>query len=187
MKVTGEIKSKTGTETQFLPDTEIFKKTRFKFDILSQRLMELAFLNKGLKIRLKDERTDTEKEFHAKGGLKEFVDYLKSLKPDLLVCCHGRQILKEDLLSIGCINLHPCLYKYKGADPIVRLLADKETRASVGVHWMRKEVDEGEVIVERFLEVDGSGVVEVYNQLYPLYSQALVEALNRIKENNLKT
>ena len=118
---------------------------------------------------------------------KEFVDYLKSLKPDLLVCCHGRQILKEDLLSIGCINLHPCLYKYKGADPIVRLLADKETRASVGVHWMRKEVDEGEVIVERFLEVDGSGVVEVYNQLYPLYSQALVEALNRIKENNLKT
>jgi DNA gyrase subunit B len=91
MKVAGEIKSKTGTETRFLPDEEIFKKTRFRFDILSQRLMELAFLNKGLKIRLKDERTGMEKEFHAKGGLKEFVDYLDSSRTSL----HKKAVLIE--------------------------------------------------------------------------------------------
>jgi len=78
MKVVGKVEKRTGTETSFLPDPEIFKKTRFKFETLSQRLMELSFLNKGLKIKLKDERTGNEKIFHAKGGLKEFVVYLDS-------------------------------------------------------------------------------------------------------------
>lgn len=76
MKIVGKTKGKTGTETTFLPDPEIFKKTKFRFDILEQRLMELAFLNKGLRIYLKDERNNQEKIFHAKGGLQEFVVYL---------------------------------------------------------------------------------------------------------------
>lgn len=76
MKIVGTVKNKTGTEIQFKPDPEIFKIVEFKFDILAQRLMELAFLNKGLKIILKDERNSQEKEFHAKGGLQEFVTYL---------------------------------------------------------------------------------------------------------------
>jgi len=71
-------KNRKGTETTFRPDPNIFKKTQFKFEVLSQRLMELAFLNKGLKIFLKDERNDKEKLFHAKGGLLEFVKYLDS-------------------------------------------------------------------------------------------------------------
>ena len=78
MKMTGEVKSKTGTETSFKPDPKVFKNTSFKFDILGQRLMELAFLNKGLKILLKDEKEKKEKEFHAKGGLREFVHYIDS-------------------------------------------------------------------------------------------------------------
>lgn len=69
-------KKRKGTETTFLPDPEIFKTTKFKFDILSQRLMELAFLNSGLEINLKDERSGQEESFHAKGGLSEFVHYL---------------------------------------------------------------------------------------------------------------
>lgn len=78
MKVIKKVEKRTGTETTFLPDPIIFKNTKFKFDTLSQRLMELAFLNKGLKIKLKDERNDLEKIFHAKGGLREFVIYLDS-------------------------------------------------------------------------------------------------------------
>lgn len=92
MKNVGKIKAKTGTETSFLPDTSIFKKTSFKFDILGQRLMELAFLNKGLKITLKDERDDKEKVYHAKGGLREFVNYLDSNRKSL----HRKPILIEN-------------------------------------------------------------------------------------------
>ena len=76
VKVVGKAGKKTGTETTFLPDATIFKNTIFKFDVLAQRLMELAFLNKGLHITLKDERSGKEELFHAKGGLVEFVSYL---------------------------------------------------------------------------------------------------------------
>ncbi len=69
-------KNAQGTETSFRPDPQIFKDTTFKFDVLSQRLMELAFLNKGLEINLKDDRSGKEESFHARGGLSEFVHYL---------------------------------------------------------------------------------------------------------------
>lgn len=83
MKMTGKVKGKTGTETSFRPDRQIFKNITFKFDILSQRLMELAFLNKGLKIILKDERDGKSEEFHARGGLQEFVTYLDANRTSL--------------------------------------------------------------------------------------------------------
>jgi DNA gyrase subunit B len=76
MSIEGKSKGKTGTEVTFTPDPEIFKKQVFSMEILQQRLMELAFLNKGLKIDIKDERSGKEKEYHAKGGLREFVEYL---------------------------------------------------------------------------------------------------------------
>ena len=108
----------------------------------------------------------------------KFVDYLETLGADLFVCCHGRQIIKPRLLgSMKAINTHPCLYKYKGAEPIRRLLEDKNTKASVGVHWMAEKVDEGEVIVEDFKEVTGTTMEGVYNELYPLYSKVLIEVL----------
>ena len=68
----------TGTTIRFLPDAEIFPKIEFDFDILEKRLRELAFLNKGIRIRLTDERTDEPKdvEFFSSEGLSEFVAYL---------------------------------------------------------------------------------------------------------------
>jgi DNA gyrase subunit B len=78
MKIVGKVKEQVGTEVSFFPDPSIFRKNTFDFDILSQRLMELSFLNKGLKIQLLDERSQQEKVFHAKGGLREFVAYLDS-------------------------------------------------------------------------------------------------------------
>lgn len=114
----------------------------------------------------------------------EFVEYLKSLHPDLLVSCHGRQIIRSDwiLNDLKGINIHPCLYQYKGVKPIRRLLDDKNTRASVGVHWMTEEVDMGEVIVENFRHVTGTTEIEVYNQLYPLYSRTLIQSLEKIEK-----
>jgi len=74
----------TGTKITFKPDKEIFRDTKdFSFDILSQRLREVAFLNKGLRIRLTDERTDKENEFHFKGGIVSFVEYLNKNKNPL--------------------------------------------------------------------------------------------------------
>ncbi|UCG80625.1 MAG: DNA topoisomerase (ATP-hydrolyzing) subunit B [Desulfobacterales bacterium] len=67
---------RTGTKVRFRPDPDIFKDINFSFDIISQRLRELAFLNKGLKVMLEDERTDKRKEYYYKGGIVSFVEYL---------------------------------------------------------------------------------------------------------------
>lgn len=110
-----------------------------------------------------------------------FVDYLEGLHADLFVCCHGRQIIKPRILNmVKAINTHPCLYKYKGTEPVRRLLEDKNTKASVAVHWMIEKVDEGKAIVENFKEVTSTTVEGVYNELYPLYSKTLIDALSRI-------
>jgi DNA gyrase subunit B len=72
--------SKTGTKTTFKPDHEIFQTLEFNFDTLSQRLRELSYLNKGLKISILDERNDTRHDFQYKGGIQEFVQYLNQNK-----------------------------------------------------------------------------------------------------------
>ncbi|NIM60031.1 MAG: DNA topoisomerase (ATP-hydrolyzing) subunit B [Candidatus Aminicenantes bacterium] len=79
LKQIGKTK-KTGTKVTFEPDNGIFDSVEFNFEILSQRLRELSFLNKGLKITLVDERSDKMNEFQYKGGIKEFVQYLNQNK-----------------------------------------------------------------------------------------------------------
>ncbi|MGB0034798.1 MAG: DNA topoisomerase (ATP-hydrolyzing) subunit B [Candidatus Acidiferrales bacterium] len=74
---------KTGTKITFHPDTSIFTTTNFSFDTLSQRLRELAFLNKGLKITLEDERSNKKAEFRFTGGISEFVKHLNRGKQTL--------------------------------------------------------------------------------------------------------
>ncbi|MCF7869563.1 MAG: DNA topoisomerase (ATP-hydrolyzing) subunit B [Candidatus Omnitrophica bacterium] len=71
---------KTGTKITFKPDPEIFSESEFSFDILSKRLRELAFLNKNVKIFLKDETNDKEAAFKFSGGIVSFVDYLNRNK-----------------------------------------------------------------------------------------------------------
>jgi DNA gyrase subunit B len=69
-----------GTRVTFKPDSQIFETTDFSFDILSQRLRELAFLNRGVKITIEDERTQKKHEFFYKGGLLSFVEHLNRAK-----------------------------------------------------------------------------------------------------------
>ncbi|MDY3919170.1 MAG: DNA topoisomerase (ATP-hydrolyzing) subunit B [Candidatus Limivivens sp.] len=94
LKVIGECEAgKSGTTVTFQPDKEIFRETtEFEFNILKQRLREMAFLTKNVKIILRDEREEEikEKTFHYEGGIKEFVAYLNKgktpLYPDVIYC-----------------------------------------------------------------------------------------------------
>lgn len=72
--------SQTGTAVTFKPDNEIFEVHEFNYDTLTNRFREMAFLNKGLKIVVKDERNEKNETFHYDGGLTEFVTYLNRAK-----------------------------------------------------------------------------------------------------------
>jgi DNA gyrase subunit B len=84
LKASGKTR-KTGTKITFHADPSIFEKTTYSFDTLSQRLRELAFLNKGLKITLDDERSNKKTEFRFTGGIAEFVKHLN----------RGKQVLHD--------------------------------------------------------------------------------------------
>jgi DNA gyrase subunit B len=87
LEVIGKTKH-TGTQVRFKPDSEIFETLNFSFDLLSQRLRELAFLNKGLFISIEDERSDKRHEFFYKGGILSFIEYLNKNKN----CIHPKPI-----------------------------------------------------------------------------------------------
>ncbi len=97
LKIVGDCDpEKTGTQVTFSPDGSIFEDTVFDYDTLKQRLREMAFLTKGIKIRLIDEREgmEQEKEFHYEGGIKEFVTYLNHSKEalyDSVIYCEGEK------------------------------------------------------------------------------------------------
>lgn len=76
-------KGETGTKVTFIPDPDIFKTTTFKFDTIAERMRELAYLNKNITIKIKDERDGEEETFHFKGGLIEFVHYLDETRQAL--------------------------------------------------------------------------------------------------------
>ena len=88
VKVIGE-SQKTGTTVRFTPDDSIFTASEYKYETVATRLRELSFLNKGIRLNLKDEReieNDQAKEesFYSTGGLKEFVEYLDSTREKLI-------------------------------------------------------------------------------------------------------
>ncbi len=92
---------RTGTTVTFLPDKEIFEETVYDYSILKQRLREMAFLTKGLKITLRDKRGEEEvvKSFHYEGGIKEYVTYLNK----------GKTALYNDVLyfegTVGAVSV----------------------------------------------------------------------------------
>lgn len=95
LKVVGET-DRTGTTVIFLPDKEIFEETVFDYEVLKQRLREMAFLTKNLKIILRDDREEEQivNEFHYEGGIKEYVHYLNNNKDPLyenIIYCEGKK------------------------------------------------------------------------------------------------
>jgi len=100
MKVLGEApEGKTGTRVTFKPDREIWQVTRFDYDTLATRMRELAFLNRGLRITLKDEREGRVEEFYYEGGIVEFVKWLNRsrtpLHPEPIYIKDEREIILE--------------------------------------------------------------------------------------------
>ena len=91
LKVTGKTKQR-GTLIRFKPDKQIFKKVEFKVEVIQARMRELAYLNKDLKITLKDERTGTSETFHFPNGLADFVKFLDTGRTAL----HKPVMFEED-------------------------------------------------------------------------------------------
>ena len=95
---------KTGTKITFMPDKEIFSNTDFKFDVIDERLQELAFQNKGIRLALVDDRKEerVEKEYYSERGLLDFIDYLNESKTPL----HAQPILFDGEREASNISLY---------------------------------------------------------------------------------
>jgi DNA gyrase subunit B len=106
---------KTGTKITFSPDPEVFSVTEFHFDSLSQRLRELSFLNPGVQISIRDERTEKKHDFAYEGGIRSFVEHLNKAKQPI----HDKVIFFQEI-------------KKGTGDP--RRDADKE-RVEVALQW----------------------------------------------------
>ena len=96
IKVIGKTQ-RTGTKVRFFPDTEIFPEVTFHYETLAQRLRELAFLNKGVLIKLADDRSDKSDDFSYAGGIQSFVEHLNRNKNTL----HKKPIYLEDTRDEG--------------------------------------------------------------------------------------
>ena len=103
LEIVGKTKD-TGTRVTFKPDGEIFSTTDFKFDIIDERLQELAFQNKGIHLELIDQRKEEEvrKEYYSERGLLDFIDYLNESKTTI----HPTPILFEGERSINNISMY---------------------------------------------------------------------------------
>lgn len=118
---------------------------------------------------------------------KNFIESLS--KSDLLLNVHGREIVPPNLLKLPqcAINIHPYLYKYKGANPVWRAWKDANFKASVGAHIMTDRVDEGKVLIEEFIDVSGTtSVEEIYNRLYPYYCIVILKVLDMIGDGHYR-
>ncbi len=106
---------------------------------------------------------------------------------DLFICCHGRKIIADKYLSDKMINIHPCLFKYKGHNPVERYIKNKDTVGSVESLYLTAEVDAGEVICREEFETP---VIETYAEFYnialPYYFKLIHETLLKLKINNIE-
>jgi len=133
---TGKAGRKTGTRVTFKPDGTIMQTIAFNYDTLAQRLRELAFLNKGLKITLTDERVDPEKktEFQYDGGIAEFIKHLNRGKAVL----HDRPIHfeadRELPNSAGTLNMEVALQYNDGYSENVFSFANNINTVDGGTH-----------------------------------------------------
>ena len=102
LKITGECEKKdTGTEVTFMPDETIFSTVKFDFSVLETRFREIAFLNKGLKIIVKEEDSDKKEIFHYEGGLVEFVKWVNKSKEAI----HAKPVYfikEQDKVNVEC-------------------------------------------------------------------------------------
>ena len=169
MKVIGETE-KRGTEVHFLPDTEIFKENNdFHYEILSKRLRELSFLNNGVRIRLKDERTGKEDDFAGAGGVKGFVNFINKgktvLHPNVFHAMGDRQ--SDQATNIG---VEVAMQWNSGYNEQVLCFTNNIPQRDGGTHLtglragmtrvINKYIDESELAKKAKVEVTGDDMRE---------------------------
>ncbi|MSQ96886.1 MAG: DNA gyrase subunit B [Gemmataceae bacterium] len=93
--------NRTGTKITFKPDPEIFKDVTFSYDVLESHLRELAYLNKGLAIKLTDEKTGKEEVFHAEGGVAEFVEYFNRTEETIHKVLYVDKTMDDVRVEVG--------------------------------------------------------------------------------------
>jgi DNA gyrase subunit B len=135
LKKTGKAGKKTGTKVTFKADPTIMDATAYNYDTLAQRLRELAFLNKGLTIRLTDERVDPIKnhEFHYSGGIAEFIKHLNRGKSVL----HDKPIhfeAERDLPNGGMLSMEVALQYNDGYSENIFSFANNINTVDGGSH-----------------------------------------------------
>lgn len=101
---------------------------------------------------------------------------------DLFLCCHGNRVIeKESLMGRLCVNIHPCLEKYKGKDPISKYITSGDTQATIDSHYMTEVVDGGKVIVSvPFVTGEVKTHAEFYNQALGMYYLLLDKTLTKL-------
>jgi DNA gyrase subunit B len=169
MKVIGETE-KRGTEVHFLPDTDIFQQNNdFHYEILSKRLRELSFLNNGVRIRLKDERSGKEDDFAGAGGVRGFVNYVNKgkqvLHPNVFHAMGDRQ--SDQNTNIG---VEVAMQWNSGYNEQVLCFTNNIPQRDGGTHLtglraamtrvINKYIDESELAKKAKVEVTGDDMRE---------------------------
>jgi DNA gyrase subunit B len=169
MKVMGDTE-KRGTEVHFLPDLEIFQtNSDFHYEILSKRLRELSFLNNGVKIRLKDERTGKEDDFSGAGGVKGFVNFINKgktvLNPNIFHAMGDRQ--SDQQTNIG---VEVAMQWNSGYNEQVLCFTNNIPQRDGGTHLtglraamtrvINKYIDDSEIAKKAKVEVTGDDMRE---------------------------
>ncbi len=119
--------NRSGTKVTFKPDPEIFHETTFDFDTLEVHLRELAFLNKGLAIKLTDERSGKEENFFAEGGVSEFVEYLNRTEEPINKVIYVDRTLDD-------VRVEVALQYTSGEEERVRCYANNAYNPGGGTH-----------------------------------------------------
>lgn len=169
MRVTGSTE-KRGTEVHFLPDTDIFQQNNdFHYEILAKRLRELSFLNNGVRIRLKDERTGKEDDFAGAGGVKGFVNFINKgktvLHPNIFHAMGDRQ--SDQSTNIG---VEVAMQWNSGYNEQVLCFTNNIPQRDGGTHLtglraamtrvINKYIDDSEVAKKAKVEVTGDDMRE---------------------------
>ena len=107
------------------------------------------------------------------------IGYIKKISFDLCLCVHGKKIIpKECLVENKMVNIHPCLYKYKGHNPIKRYIFGQDTDATIEAQWLIEEVDGGDVIWrENFKTPICNNYADFYNVALIYYYKCLEQTL----------
>src|SRR6185312_10948202 len=169
MKIIGDT-DKRGTEVHFLPDAEIFKENSdFHYEILSKRLRELSFLNNGVRIRLKDERSGKEDDFAGAGGVQGFVNFINKgkqvLHPNVFHAMGDRQ--SDQNTNIG---VEVAMQWNSGYNEQVLCFTNNIPQRDGGTHLtglraamtrvINKYIDESELAKKAKVEISGDDMRE---------------------------